>query len=242
MKRQYFVGTSGWHYDHWRGIYYPIGLPKLAWLDHYARDFTTVELNNSFYRLPSEQAFERWRETTPEGFVFAAKASRYITHIRTLREVAEPIHGFLARASHLGSKLGPVLYQLPPTLHRDDQRLASFLSVLPAGYRHTIEFRHASWFVPPVFDLLRQREVGFCAFDLVGLACPFEVTANFAYLRFHGYGGKYWGSYPDRELQRWADILRGLGQQVGAAYVYFNNDAEAAAIANARTLAAMLAD
>lgn len=242
MKRRYFVGTSGWHYDHWRGAYYPAGLPKSRWLEYCTRDFCTLELNNSFYRLPSERAFDRWRDTSPDGFVFAVKASRYITHIRTLREVGEPVRGFLERAGRLGPKLGPILYQLPPTLHRDDRRLAAFLAVLPAGYRHAVEFRHPSWLVPPVFDMLRQHGVGFCAFDLVGLACPFEVTAGFAYLRFHGYSGKYWGLYPDGELRRWADTLRGLGPEVEAAYVYFNNDAEAAAVANARTLAAMLSD
>ncbi len=241
MDRQYFLGTSGWHYDHWRGPYYPPKLPKTKWLEFYAGDFRSVELNNSFYRLPSDQAYDRWRDTSPEGFVFAVKASRYITHIRTLREVGEPVRAFLARADRLGPKLGPILYQLPPSLHRDDDRLAAFLADLPPGYRHTLEFRHASWLVEPVFDLLRRHGAGFCAFDLVGLPCPFVVTADFAYMRFHGYGGKYWGLYPETEMQRWAGLLRGMEPEVRAAYVYFNNDAEAAAVANARTLQALLA-
>ncbi len=242
MERQYFVGTSGWHYDHWRSLYYPPGLPKSRWLEHYARDFHTVELNYPFYRLPTERAYDRWRDTSPQGFVFAVKASRYITHVRTLRDVSEPVQDFLERADRLGPKLGPILYQLPPNLHRNDERLAAFLEVLPLGHRHTMEFRHPSWFAEPVFDLLRRHGVGFCAFDLVNLPCPFIVTSDFAYVRFHGYGGKYWGPYPDGEMRRWADVLRGMGPEVQAAYVYFNNDAEAAAVANARTIQAMLAD
>ncbi len=240
MPRTYFIGTSGWHYDHWRGIYYPAKLPKPRWLEYYATDFHTVELNNSFYRLPSEQAFHRWRDTSPPGFVFAVKASRYITHIRTLREVAEPVAAFLERANGLGDKLGPILYQLPPNLHRNDARLEAFLAVLPAGYRHVMEFRHASWLVPPVFDLLRRYRTGFCAFHMVGLECPFAVTTDFAYMRFHGAAGKYWGSYSEDFLASWAERFRSLGAEAQAVYAYFNNDAEAAAVANARTLAGML--
>ncbi|MBI2917648.1 MAG: DUF72 domain-containing protein [Chloroflexi bacterium] len=240
MRTACFVGTSGWVYPHWRGPFYPQGLPQTLWLKYYAQHFSTVELNNSFYRLPSEAAFQRWRDSTPGGFVFTVKASRLITHYKKLRNVTEALENFLARARLLGPKLGPVLYQLPPNLKRNHELLDAFLAGLPRDVPAVFEFREASWFHDETFSLLRRYGAGFCIMDLVGLPCPFVVTTDFAYVRFHGPAGYYTGSYPDRELAGWADRIRGISQDLSAVYVYFNNDVGGAAVANARTLGTML--
>jgi len=238
--RGYFVGTSGYHYRHWRERFYPRSLPAREWLAYYAERFTTVELNNPFYRLPSEAAFRAWREQTPPGFRFAVKASRFITHLKRLRDAQAPVATFMQRARLLGEKLGPVLYQLPPSLQRDDQRLRDFLAVLPAGVEHVIEFRHSSWFDESALDLLRERGVGFCVADHPTAPAPFAITASFAYLRFHGSQGAYQGSYGDEDLRVWASRLRLVAPRLKAVYAYFNNDAYAAAVGDARRLRAML--
>ena len=236
MAARYYIGTSGWHYDHWRGTFYPSELSKPGWLVFYARTFATVELNNSFYRLPSEKAFAGWQDSTPETFAFAVKVSRFITHVKRLRNAEEPVANFLSRAKLLGEKLGPLLYQLPPNLHRNDSLLESFLSMLPGDLRHVFEFRHESWHTQDVFDLLRRHNVGFCIFDMPGLTTPLEVTADFAYVRFHGSTWMYGGCYSDEELDDWAHRITKLAQDVKAVYVYFNNDAEGFAVRNAVTL------
>jgi len=194
---QYYIGTSGWHYDHWRYLFYPDKLPKAKWLEFYSRHFTTVELNNSFYRLPSEEAFAAWRDSSPASFTFAVKVSRFITHIKRLKNVEQPVDTFLGRAKILKDKLGPLLYQLPPNMHRNDDRLESFLSILPPGLKHTLEFRHESWLDNGVFEILRQYNTGLCVFDMPGLSCPLAATADFAYIRFHGSTGLYSSCYSD---------------------------------------------
>jgi len=240
MGAKYYIGTSGWVYSHWRDVFYPPKLPQSKWLEFYTGYFSTVELNNSFYRLPSEQAFSNWRATSPEGFRYAVKVSRFITHIKRLKDVAEPIETFLERARHLNEKLGPLLYQLPPNMHRNDERLESFLSLLPKGLRHVIEFRHQSWLDKGVFDRLRRHNIGFCVFDMPGLPCPLLATADFAYIRFHGSTGLYFSCYSDEELEEWARSISGLAKDLDAVYIYFNNDAEGFAIKNAQTLAGKL--
>jgi len=240
MAVRYHIGTSGWHYEHWQGIFYPDDLPRSRWLEYYAQHFKTVELNNSFYRLPSEKAFASWRDSAPSGFIYAVKASRYITHVKRLKDGQEPVERFLERAKHLKDKLGPVLYQLPPNFHRNDERLESFLSVLPGKIQHVIEFRHESWLEEEVFDILRQKKVGVCVFDMPGLTCPAVATADFAYVRFHGSSGLYSSDYSDRELADWADKIRGLAAGVKEVYIYFNNDMEGFALNNARTLSEYL--
>jgi uncharacterized protein YecE (DUF72 family) len=236
----YYIGTSGWVYPHWRGVFYPPKLPQSKWLEYYTGLFSTVELNNSFYRLPSEQAFSNWRDSSPEGFRYAVKASRFITHIKRLKDVAEPIETFIERARHLHEKLGPLLYQLPPNMHRNDERLASFLSLLPKGLRHVIEFRHQSWLDEAVLDMLRQHDIGFCVFDMPDLPCPSLATADFAYIRFHGSSGLYSSCYSDGELGEWASKISRLAKDIDTVYIYFNNDAEGYAISNAQTLASKL--
>ncbi|MCK4362242.1 MAG: DUF72 domain-containing protein [Dehalococcoidia bacterium] len=240
MGAKYYIGTSGWVYSHWRDVFYPPKLPQSKWLEFYTGHFSTVELNNSFYRLPSEQAFSNWRATSPEGFRYAVKVSRFITHIKRLKDVAEPAETFLQRARHLNEKLGPLLYQLPPNMHRNDERLESFLRLLPKGLRHVIEFRHQSWLDEGVFDILRRHEIGFCVFDMPGLPCPLLSTADFAYIRFHGSSGLYFSCYSNEELEDWARRISGLAKDLDTVYIYFNNDAEGFAIKNAQTMAERL--
>ena len=240
MSGKYYVGCSGWHYQHWRGLYYPQELPKAKWLSFYAQQFNTVELNNSFYRVPSEKAFTTWRESRPDNFIFAVKVSRYITHIKRLRNLGPAVEDFLSRAGLLGGMLGPLLYQLPPSMKRNDELLQNFLSLLPPKYGHIIEFRHESRIEGAVFDILRRHHVGLCVFDMPGFSCPMVATSDSAYIRFHGSEGLYSSCYSDAELSRWAERIARLGQNVEASYIYFNNDAEAFAVTNAMTLRGLL--
>lgn len=236
MPLQYYIGTSGWHYDHWQYRFYPEKLTKAKWLEFYATIFTTVELNSSFYRLPSEAAFSAWHDSSPANFTFAVKVSRFITHIKRLRNSKEMVETFVSRAKILGEKLGPLLYQLPPNMRRNDEILDSFLSTLPQGMKHVFEFRHQSWLEDKVFGILHKHNAGFCVFDMPSVTCPLVATADFAYIRFHGSTGLYWSCYSDEELASWAKKLADLGADLKAIYIYFNNDAEAFAVRNAMTL------
>jgi uncharacterized protein YecE (DUF72 family) len=233
---RYFIGTSGWHYDDWKGRFYPEKLPKAKWLEFYARHFTTLELNNSFYRLPSEEAFNRWYASSPPDFTFSVKVSRFITHIKRLKDCDEALKNFMSRTTLLKDKLGPLLYQLPPGLHRDDATLSAFLGKLPRELRHVIEFRHESWLAEEVFDMLRRYNVGFCVFDMPKLDCPLLATADFVYIRFHGRDSLYSGCYPDQELADWAGRIRGLAINLDSVYIYFNNDIEGFALKNAAAI------
>ena len=236
MAAKMLVGTSGFVYDHWRGRFYPEKLAKAKWLGFYATHFTTVELNNSFYRLPSENAFANWRDSSPANFIFAVKVSRFITHIKRLKNIEDAVETFVTRAEILGEKLGPLLYQLPPNMHRNDGVLASFLSTLPQGMKHVFEFRHQSWLEEKVFEILRKYNVGLCIFDMPSLTCPLAATADFAYIRFHGSTGLYFSCYSDEQLADWAKKLANLAANLKEIYIYFNNDAEAFAIRNAITI------
>jgi uncharacterized protein YecE (DUF72 family) len=235
------VGCSGWNYQHWRGTVYPPGLPPRRWLAHYATLFDTVEVNSTFYRLASPRAVASWVEETPEDFVFAVKASRYLTHMKRLRDIGAGIARFYERLEPLvaSPKLGPVLWQLPERFHRDDERLAAALGELPRG-RHGFEFRHPSWFSPDVYALLREREVALVIADHP--ARPFqahELTAQWTLVRFHhGHRGRR-GNYSRRELAEWAARLATWRERVEI-LAYFNNDWEGFAVRNARELARRL--
>jgi len=242
MAARILVGTSGYSYDHWRGLFYPDKLAKSKWLEFYASRFTTVEINNSFYRLPSEGTFAGWRHATPAGFVFAVKVSRFITHIKRLKNADEAVNTFITRAEFLGEKLGALLYQLPPSMHRDDEQLASFLSTLPPGMKHVVEFRHRSWLEEEVFDILHRYNAGLCVFDMPDFTCPARATADFAYVRFHGSAGLYSSCYFDDELADWAEKLSVLASQVKEMYIYFNNDIEGFAVRNAETIRGYLSN
>lgn len=237
---EYYIGTSGWHYDHWRGTFYPEDLSKSKWLQFYSEHFNTVELNNSFYRLPTETAFTNWRDSSPMEFAFAVKVNRFITHIKRLKDTDEPVQTFLSRADLLRDKLGPLLYQLPPNMKRNDEVLENFLVTLPGGYCHIVEFRHESWLDDAVFKILRGHNTGLCVFDMPDFSCPMVATADFVYIRFHGSSALYSSCYSDEELSDWVNRIARLGPDITTVYIYFNNDAEGNAIKNARTMRTML--
>jgi uncharacterized protein YecE (DUF72 family) len=231
-----YIGTSGWIYKHWRKVFYPEGLPQTKWLEFYTQHFSTVEINNTFYQLPSEKTFTGWRERSSPDFAYAVKISRFITHLKKLRNVEEALGNFFSRAQLLGEKLGPLLYQLPPNMPRNDAVLGDFLQLLLPGLHHVFEFRHESWFDEEIFDLLHKHKAGFCIFDMPDLTTPVIATTDFAYIRFHGSSGLYSSCYADTELEEWAERIGSLGKDLKAIYIYFNNDAEGFAISNAKTL------
>jgi uncharacterized protein YecE (DUF72 family) len=234
------IGCSGWAYKHWVGPFYPPGLKDRERLEHYAGRFDTVEINASFYRLPSAAAVEGWARGVPPGFLFAWKVSRFITHNKKLKDCAESVALVFGRMAALGPAMGPALVQLPPQLRRDEARLAAFLDLLPAG-RHAVEFRHESWYAPPVFQVLADRNAALCISDHHAAPAPWELTASFAYVRGHGPGGRYHGRYPKAELAAWAGRLDGWRREGRDAYVYFDNDVKSAAPADAEVLKALTA-
>jgi uncharacterized protein YecE (DUF72 family) len=237
---RYLIGTSGWHYDDWKSRFYPEKLPKEKWLEFYARHFSTLELNNTFYHLPTEKALNNWHDSSPPGFIFSVKVSRYITHIKRLKDCKEEMDKFMSRTVILKDKLGPLLYQLPPGLHRNDDTLAAFLSALPHGFKHVIEFRHASWFTDEVYSILRRYGVGFCVFNMPKLTSSLIATTDFAYVRFHGGDSLYSSCYSDKDLSDWAKRITKLGENLESVYVYFNNDIAGYAIKNAETIRGFL--
>jgi uncharacterized protein YecE (DUF72 family) len=218
------IGTSGWQYADWRSRLYPRGLPLDRWLEAYAAGFATVESNNAFYRLPGRHVFESWRDRTPDDFVMAVKVSRYLTHIRRLRDPREAVARFVDRTAGLGDKLGPVLLQLPPQLRRDDDRLAAALAEFPTTYRVAVEFRHDSWFVPDVRALLEERRAALCLADRTGPLTPLWRTADWTYLRFHEGRANPRPCYGRRALDSWARRLAATWSAEADAFVYFNND------------------
>jgi uncharacterized protein YecE (DUF72 family) len=234
------IGTSGWVYAHWRGVFYPPDLPQSRWYTYYAGHFDTVEINYSFYRLPSEGVFDRWRKQAPPGFVYAVKANRYLTHVKRLKDAAEPLERFLSRARRLGDGLGPILWQLPPRWRADPDRLEDFADLLPTELTHVFEFRDPRWFVQPVREVLEGHGLSFCIFDMPGLDCPSWVTNGVVYLRFHGSQVVYGGRYGRERLQPWAERVWGWLAEGRAVYAYFNNDAFGYAIEDAQALRGLL--
>lgn len=243
MPHTYRVGTSGWSYKHWRGDFYPSELPAGQWLEHYTRHFDTVEVNNSFYRMPATKTTENWGRRVPQGFTFTFKVSRFITHIKRLQDAAGPLSNFTARVEPVGQEhLGVYLYQVPPGMRLDLARLEAFLAVLPHGRHHVIEFRHSSWFAQEAIALLRRYGVGFCVHDMRGIECPLIATGPVAYFRFHGPTEQaYAGNYSDAQLGEWAKRIRSVSEGVETTYAYFNNDIGGHAVRNALTLREMLA-
>ncbi|MBC7358459.1 MAG: DUF72 domain-containing protein [Desulfacinum sp.] len=238
MQERVRIGTSGWIYKHWQKRFYPAGVPQRKWLEYYAQIFDTVELNATFYRLPSENTFEGWRLRTPEGFLWAVKAPRTITHHRRLKDAAGDLERFLSRCALLGPKLGPVLFQLPPSLPYDAQLFSHFAGLLHGVNQAVVEVRHPSWLNDGFFQQLRTHGIAFCLSDTAGRYPYAEViTASFVYIRLHGSRTLYASCYSEEELRRWAEKILGWQR---AAYVYFDNDFEAYAPANARRLRQIL--
>jgi uncharacterized protein YecE (DUF72 family) len=230
------IGTSGWHYKHWVGNFYPEKHPASKMLAHYYAQFDTVELNNTFYMLPKIETMQCWRDATPKNFEFAVKASRFLTHNKKLKEPENALNNFLPRAEALGEKLGPILFQLPPKWRINVDRLREFLEALPKYHRYTFEFREPSWLEPQVFDLLREHNAAFCIYELAGFHSPIEVTADWSYVRLHGPGGKYQGSYSDEVLGTWAKRIVEWSTKLKRIYVYFDNDQAGYAAENALRL------
>ena len=232
----WFVGTSGWQYDSWKEPFYN-GAPQREWLRLYCERFSTVEINNAFYRLPERSTFEKWRDATPDDFIVAVKMSRYLTHIKRLKDPDEPVARFMDRVVGLGSKLGPVLLQLPPNLQVDVDRLAHTLSLFPSHVRVTVEPRHESWWVDGVRRVLEKYNAALCLADRKGPITPMWRTADWGYVRFH-HGKSGWG-YGKRALQTWAERLHEMFGNDDV-YVYFNNDPEAMAVRDAAVFESLM--
>jgi uncharacterized protein YecE (DUF72 family) len=237
-----YVGCSGYDYPHWRGILYPPGLPRARWLAHYATVFDTVELNSTFYGLPSTATVRVWRDSVPPGFCFAVKLSRFGTHRKRLRDPEQWVAPFLERVEHLGPALGPVLVQLPPRFSPDPPRLASFLDVVPATRRFAVEVRDPRWLCEEVYAVLREHDAALCVHDLIP-GHPRVVTATWTYLRFHGPGDgpAYTSGYRREALAGAARRIRRHLDEGRDVYAYFNNDAGGHAVHDARALKRMLA-
>jgi uncharacterized protein YecE (DUF72 family) len=235
-----WIGTSGWHYKHWVGNFYPPRLPGSGMLAHYIQHFDTVELNNTFYKLPAKTSLLTWRESTPPHFHFAVKGSRFLTHMKKLNNAQDGLNRFLDAVDALGPKLGPILFQLPPNWELDLDRLAAFLALLPGYRRCVFEFRNPTWNTAQTYDLLAKHNAGYCIFDLNGYLSPFQVTADFSYIRLHGPGGKYQGSYTEAALEKWAVQIDEWSKRLAAVYVYFDNDDSGYAPRNALRLKALL--
>ena len=238
------VGTSGWQYRDWRGTFYPAGMPTTRWLEYYATRFATVENNGTFYRLAAPETFAEWRSRTPAGFVMAIKASRYLTHIRRLRAPAEPVARLLTSACCLGDRLGPVLLQLPPTMHADvaalDDCLRQFASQAAAPIRVSVEFRHESWWTTEVSQVLQRHNAALCWTDRLGRpAGPVWRTADWGYLRLHEGAAQPWPRYGRQALQSWMRRVSAAWPAAADVFAYFNNDQHAAAPADADTLASI---
>lgn len=231
-----FIGTSGWSYKHWKGSFYPAGMKASEEFAYYNSIFTTVEVNNSFYRLPAKSVFEKWRENSSADFVFAVKGSRFITHMKKLKDPQQSFSLFFDRIVALGDKLGPVLFQLPPGWKVNTERLFGFLKILPTHLRCAFEFREPSWYNDEVRALLSKFNCAFCIYELNGHLSPRWITADFTYVRLHGPGGKYEGSYSDQVLQNWARDIALWADDGLDVFVYFDNDQYGFAPQNASTL------
>ena len=240
-KKNIHIGTSGWHYKHWKGTFYPPDTKDSEQFALYNKQFKTVELNNSFYHLPSAETFTGWRKQSPPNFIFSVKASRYLTHMKKLIVDRSAIDLFFANAGKLEEKLGPVLFQLPPHWKINTERLSLFLQALPAGFRYTFEFRNQTWYTNEVYDILNKYNCAFCIYELERHTSPLQVTADFVYIRLHGPGNKYQGSYSKDVLEYWSHYCLQWKKQGKNVYVYFDNDQEGYAAFNALTLVDLIA-
>jgi uncharacterized protein YecE (DUF72 family) len=235
------IGTSGWTYDDWRGRFYPTDVPKRNWLSWYSTQFSTTEVNGSFYRTPSLETVRAWRDETPDDFVFAWKASKFITHWKRLSDKSvNSIELMVTRLKALGPKVGPVLFQLPARFRADRERLASFLKRLPKRYKYAFEFRHESWYDMQILETLRSRNVALCLSDHRDAPAPWEITAGHVYIRGHGPTGRYKGRYREKTLQEWATAIKRWKRRKLTIFCYFDNDQKSAAPKDAGRLEGLL--
>lgn len=221
------IGCSGWNYKHWQGRFYSAKSPSKDWFKEYASRFSTVEINNTFYRLPEASVFEKWRKQARKNFIYAVKANRFITHMKKLKNVEEPLKNFLDRAKLLGSHLGPVLFQLPPYWGVNAERLDEFTDMLPKKRLYVFEFRDPSWYSDKVYKILSAKKMAMCLHDMEGSESPMMLVGEICYIRFHGTSGKYGGGYTLPVLRKWVKIMQKAVKEKKAVYVYFNNDADA---------------
>jgi uncharacterized protein YecE (DUF72 family) len=231
-----YVGTSGYSYQHWKSRFYPKNLPASKWLEFYSQHFNTVELNYTFYRLPQKKAFQNWHQKTPKNFKFVIKGSRFITHIKRLKDCASPLKEFFKRASSLKEKLACCLWQLPPSFKYDLERLDKFVRILQknhSAYLHTFEFREKSWFNPQTYSILDKNNISLCIADAPDFKTPDELASSFIYLRFHGGKILYGSQYSDKELIRWAKKAKKWLGKKKLLFAFFNNDAQSFAVKNA---------
>jgi uncharacterized protein YecE (DUF72 family) len=241
-SRLIHIGTSGWHYEHWRGPFYPDDLSKDDFLAFYADRFQTVEINNSFYQLPRKETLKKWREGVEKSFIFAVKGSRYITHMKKLKDPERTLSPLLEMAQVLKPKLGPILFQLPPRWRFNPERFKGFLKALPGEHKYAIELRDPSWHDTRAYEAMAQRGVAFCMYELAGTRSPREVTADFVYIRLHGPGKAYKGQYSTKSLSDWAGAISAWISQRKEVFCYFDNDEAGYAPGDALRLQKMLTD
>jgi uncharacterized protein YecE (DUF72 family) len=218
------IGTSGWHYKSWKGDFYPRDLDERQFLDYYSKRFDTTEINNSFYKVPSEYTLKDWKDRVHSGFVFSAKASRYITHMKKLKDPKEPVSNFMHKMQNLGDNLPIILFQLPPRWKYNGDRLTSFLETLPANYLYSFEFRDPNWFNDKTYEILSKYKASLCIYDMKGETSPLQITADFVYVRFHGPDEMYTGEYGHDRLKIWKDRIMEWIDDGKEVFVYFNND------------------
>ncbi|RJR30955.1 DUF72 domain-containing protein [Candidatus Parcubacteria bacterium] len=230
------IGTSGWSYNHWKKVFYPVNFAVQDWLRYYSLFFDTVEINNTFYVLPEKNSFFRWRKTVNKDFVFAVKASRYITHIKRLKTPDKATRLFWQRVKFLKDNLGPILFQLPPGFKKDTERFKKFIHTLPKGIKAVIEFRNREWFCREVKNVLAESNTGFCIYNGLGFTAPLWVTSSMVYIRLHGPKKMYRGNYSPKELILWSKRIKKWSKDGKEVYCYFNNDYKGYAVKNALNL------
>ncbi len=233
------IGTSGWSYEHWKDNFYPKGLKSRDWLKFYGDVFSTVEINNTFYHMPSESAVQNWHSQVPHEFLFSIKASNYITHIKRLQSCEESVQFLYKRLEGLKSKLGPILFQLPPSFRANLERFNDFIKCLDKKHRHVFEFRHESWYIPEIYDLMSKHKIALCITDLNGTLSPEEITTDFTYIRLHGPHTAYQGFYTPSQLRTWKKKIEAWSSHLSV-YCYFDNDEKGFAIQDAKKLQKLL--
>lgn len=235
-KGKIYIGTSGWNYKHWKKNFYPEDIKQKDWLKFYSEKFDTVEINNSFYRLPEKKTFKNWKDTVSKNFVFSVKASRYITHMKKLKDPKESVSNFIDNSKSLKEKLGPILFQLPPNWKFNKKRFQNFLKKLSKKYNYTMEFRNSTWWNDDVFKLLKKNNIAFCIYELENTTTPKKITADFVYVRLHGPDGKYKGIYNKKALSYWAKLFNKWLSNKKDIFCYFDNDEKGFAAKNALQL------
>jgi uncharacterized protein YecE (DUF72 family) len=240
MESRIRIGTSGWYYKHWKGRFYSAEIAAIDMLSFYVQHFDTVEINNTFYALPALATAQKWREKTPAGFLFAVKASRFLTHLKRLLDTGEGLRKFFDVVEALQEKAGPILFQLPPRWRANPSRLENFLKALPSDYQYVFEFRDPSWFHPEIYRILRDHKMALCITNRRNEDSAIELTSDFAYVRFHGGSPELRGNYDAATLRRWAERIECWRRELRNIYIYFNNDWEGFAIQNAVELRKLL--